>query len=77
MLKVRSKVKIVFPLGEQAVTKTMKKFHNKETTIKEEHIYRKKSSQFKSYILEDCKSDFGVDYEFCEEWLVPIESEVA
>ena len=77
MLKIGDKVKVVFPASDQASAETVKKYQGKVTTIKDVRIYRKgKSSQGRTYVLAGCRSDWGIDYEFVDDWLIPIKEEV-
>ena len=78
MLKIGDKVKVMLPVSDQAsAAATVKKYQNKVTVIKEVHIHKKgTSSQGRTYVLAGCKSDWGIDYEFVEDWLVPIDVEV-
>ena len=74
MLKVGDTVKVAFPPGEQTVFDALKKLEGQETIITEDRYYRKThSTTFHSFILAGCKSDRGIPYEFCEDWLEPIE----
>lgn len=74
MLKIGDRVKVFFPPGEQTVFDALKKFEGKVTVIKEDKYYRKThSTTFHAYILAGCKGSNGIDYEFCEEWLIPLD----
>lgn len=74
MLKTGDRVKVVFPLKDQIGIETIKRFHNMVTTVKEVHgIKAGKPLYGCSYTLVGCTSRYGVDYEFCEEWLVPLD----
>lgn len=77
MLQLGDKVRVVFPASDQASAETVKKYQDKVTIIKSIHIHKKgKSSQGRTYILAGCKSDWGIDYEFVEDWLIPIDEGV-
>ena len=77
MLKIGDRVKIFFPPGEQTVFADLKKFEGKVTVIKEDRYYRKDhSTSFHVYTLVGCKSDQGIPYEFCEDWLIPLDEGV-
>ena len=76
-MQIGDRVRIVFSLGEQTVFDSLRKFNDKVTTIEGEHYYKRGASSFKTYTLEGCKSRYGSDYEFLEEWLNPIDEVVA
>ena len=77
MLKIGDRVKVAFPPGEQTLFDDIKKFEGKVSVVKERRYYRKThSTTFYTYILAGCRSDWGISYEFCEEWLVPLDEEV-
>lgn len=77
MLQLGDKVRVMFPASDQASAETVKKYQDKVTIIKNIHIHKKgKSSQGRTYILAGCKSDWGIDYEFVEDWLIPIDEGV-
>lgn len=76
--QVGDKVKVMPPTNETTGAYTIEKFRGKVTTIKDVHVCRKgKSTLGTSYTLVGCKTDWGLDYSFCEEWLVLAEDEVA
>ena len=76
-MQIGDKVRIVFSLGEQTVFDSLRAFHNTVTTIEGEHYYKRGATSFKTYVLKGCKSRYGGDYEFLEEWLNPIDEGVA
>lgn len=71
MLTTGQRVKVMFPERELAVTPYMRQhFQGVETRIKEVVPVR---GAFKTYILEGCVSDFGNDFHFVDEWLIPLD----
>lgn len=73
MLRIGDRVKVMYPSGDVIGLEPIKCFQNKVTVVKGCHIYQKgKSSLGRSYTLAGCKSDYGIDYEFIEEWLIPL-----
>lgn len=75
--QIGDRVKVMFPPGEATGVETVRQFQNKVSIIKDVHINRKaKSTLGYSYTLLGCKTEWGIDYEFCEEWLVPMDEEV-
>lgn len=76
MLKKGQRVRVFIPSAEQTISKTMKRHHNKVTEIKEvvRHRAANKGTSY-TYKLENCKSNYGIYYEFMEEWLVPYDVE--
>lgn len=72
MLKTGDKVKVFIPSNEQSVSKAISEFNGTITFVKKRKVYRKNSSQYNFYTLDDCTSKFGNDYEFSEEWLIPL-----
>lgn len=71
--RIGDKVKVMFPQGDVVGTDVIRKYQNKVTIIKEIKTYHKGTSSLgRSYVLAGCRSDWGIDYEFIEEWLVPI-----
>lgn len=76
--KIGDKVKVMLPPNETVGANTVRQFQDKVSVIKDVHINRKtKSTLGHSYTLKGCKTDWGIDYEFCEEWLVPLDEGVA
>lgn len=76
MLPIGTKVKVMIPLAEQTVSDVMKQFNGTITEVVDYRYYRsKKSTAFYTYLLKDCESRYGNKYEFCQEWLIPLESE--
>lgn len=75
-MQIGDRVRIVFSLGEQTVFDSLRKFNNVVTTIEGERYYKRGASSFKTYTLKGCTSRYGNDYEFLEEWLMPIAEEV-
>lgn len=66
----------VMPPSDQVGVDTIKQFQGKVTLVKDVRIYRKENSMLgRGYTLLGCKTDWGIDYEFCEEWLVPVDDE--
>lgn len=77
MLKVGDRVKVVIPRGDVTGANIVKQFNGKVTVVKEvKTYYKSKSSLGRTFALAGCKSDWGIDYEFVEEWLVPLDEEV-
>lgn len=74
MLEIGDKVKVVMPIKELTLSQTMRMFHGRVTRITGEVVYTQFSSR-KTYLLEGCESDFGIPYEFHDEWLVPLDVE--
>ena len=67
----------MLPPNETIGANTVRQFQDKVTVVKAVKSYHKKSSMLGyAYILAGCKSDWGIDYQFCEEWLVPIDEGV-
>ena len=75
-LKIGDRVRVAYSLGEQTVFASMREFDNMVTTIEGERYYKRGASSFKTYTLKGCTSRYGNDYEFLEEWLMPITEEV-
>lgn len=73
MLKIGDRVKVMFPSNEQSITETMRTFQGKVTVIKKEHHFKNRTTAYKAFTLAGCKSDFGIDYLFLEDWLIPME----
>ena len=74
MLKIGSRVKVMLPLGERMGAETLSQYHGKVTVIKEIHTYHKGTSSLgRTFVLAGCKSDWGIDYEFLEDWLIPLD----
>lgn len=74
--QIGDRVKVVFPSGDLTGINTVKQFENVTTVVKSIHICRKgKSSLGYEYTLMGCKTDYGLDYHFCEQWLIPIGEE--
>lgn len=72
---IGDKVKVMLP-ADQIGTDTVKEFQGKVSVVEAVRYYRKGSSMLgRSYILLGCKSDWGIDYEFTEDWLVPLDDE--
>lgn len=68
---------MMFPLKEQINVGVIAQYQNKVTVIKGvRHYHKGASSLGNSYTLVGCKSAFGLDYEFCEDWLVPLDEGV-
>ena len=75
--KAGDKVKVMLPLGDSIGTNTVKQYHGKVAVIKAVKSYHKKSSMLGyAYTLTGCRSDWGIDLEFIEEWLVPMDEGV-
>lgn len=76
--KVGDRVRVMPPTNESTGVYTIEKFRGKVSTIKDVNVIRKgRSTLGISYTLEGCKTDWGLDYSFCEEWLVLANEEVA
>lgn len=74
MLKIGDKVKVMIPLGDRVGANTVKQYHGKVTVVKGINTYYKGTSSLgRSFLLVGCKSEHGIDYEFLEDWLVPLE----
>ena len=70
------RIKVVLPPGESTGANTVKQFDGKVTVIKGVNVVHKgKSTLGYDYMLLGCKTDWGLDYHFCEEWLVPMDEE--
>ena len=66
------RIKVVLPLGDSTGANTVKQFEGKVTVIKDVNVIHKgKSTLGYEYTLLGCKTDWGLDYHFCEEWLMP------
>ena len=77
MLKEGQMVQVVLPLKDTVGAETVADFKGVVTTVKEVKMYRKgRSTTFYSYTLHGCQSEYGIDLEFCEDWLVPLDDEV-
>lgn len=75
--KVGDKVKVMLPSGESTGTNTVEHLQGKASVIKDVRINRKgKSLLGYSYTLLGCKTKWGIDLEFCEEWLVSLDEGV-
>ena len=75
--KKGDRVKVMLPAGDSIGTSTVRQYNGKVTIIKVAKSYHKKSSTLGcAYTLMGCRSDWGIDLEFCEEWLVPIDEGV-
>lgn len=71
------RVRVMIPTGDTTGAYTVKQFNEKVTVIKGVHVVHKgKSTLGYEYTLIGCKTDWGLDYHFCEEWLMPIREEV-
>lgn len=66
---------VAFPPKETTVTKQVRKYDGKVTTITEVRTRMLKKFCISTYILKGCKTEFGLDYEFLREWLVPLDEE--
>lgn len=76
MLKIGDKVKIMIPPGDQVGANTVRQYNNTTAVIKDiRTFYKGKSSLGRTFILSECKSRFGIDYEFIEDWIVPLDEE--
>ena len=75
-MTIGSRVMIAFPPKETTITKQVRKYDGKVTTIAEVRTRMLKKFRISTYILKGCKSEFGLDYEFLREWLVPLDEEV-
>lgn len=72
--RIGQQVRVMLPPGESTGTNTVEHFQGKASVIKTVHINRKgKSLLGYSYTLLGCKTKWGIDLEFCEEWLVPLD----
>lgn len=67
---------VAFPPKETTVTKQARKFDGKVTTITKVRTRMLKKFCISTYVLKGCKTEFGLDYEFLREWLVPLDEEV-
>ena len=75
--QIGDRVKVMLPTNESTGANTVKQFQDKVTVIKDVHIARKgKSTLGTAYTLAGCKTDWGLPYWFCEEWLVPLDEGV-
>ena len=76
-LRIGDRVKVMLPLGDATGASTVKQYNGKVTVIKSVKSYHKKSSMLGyAYTLVGCRSDWGIDLEFIEDWLVPIDEGV-
>lgn len=76
--KKGDRVKVMLPSKEVTGVDTVKQFQGLESVIKDVSInYKLKSAYGYSYTLKGCKTDWGLPYWFCEDWLVPIDEGVA
>lgn len=78
MLKKGTRVKIMIPLSEATVSKTLKKLNGTETEVTEWRYYKVKNrgTTFYTYSLKGCVGKNNKPYEFCAEWLIPLDEEV-
>lgn len=60
---------MVMVLPKESTAQYLRKFNGQTFTIK--RTMHHKGSQ-NTYYLEGCKTDVGTDYEFHEDWIVPI-----
>ena len=67
---------VAFPPKETTVTKQVRKYDGKVTTITEVRTRMLKKFCISTYILKGCTTEFGLPYEFLREWLVPLDEEV-
>lgn len=75
-MTIGSTVMVAYPTKETTVTKKMKEFDGKITTIIKVRTLKVKQWSTPIYTLRGCKTEFGNDYEFLREWLVPLDEEV-
>lgn len=69
--RIGDKVKVVIPPGDVTGTDAVKKYQGKVTVVKTIKTYHKGSSTLgRTVILAGCRSDWGIDYEFLEDWLI-------
>lgn len=73
-LRIGQKVQVMLPKDQTGVN-TVKQFQGKISKIKSICIYKNGNTRYYSYTLAGCKSDWGIDYEFAEDWLVPLDDE--
>lgn len=59
------------PVGEQTISEAMRSFNGRTARIKTARHYPK--GGVNTYTLEHCHSKYGIDYEFIEDWLVPMD----
>lgn len=72
IMRTGDRVKVM-PPRDQVGVDTIERFRGKVTVIKGVKDYRKGSSYYgRTYFLVGCKNDWGMDLEFCEEWLIPL-----
>lgn len=67
-------VKVHLPSGESAVTMGMRHFNKVETAVSRVHHIK---NGWNVYELYGCVSTLGVPFTFIDEWLIPLEEEVA
>lgn len=77
LLRKGERVLVSIPQGEITASLALRKFDNKITTVKSVNWHRHATTSFVSYNLEGCQSGFGNYYEFCPDWLIPLDNEVA
>ena len=64
------------PLKETTISRTMRQFNGKVTTIRRGYSRMLKGMLVRTYTLDGCESEYGIPYEFIRDWLVPLEDEV-
>lgn len=69
MFKAGDKVIVAMPSHEAGIVSGMRRFKGRTMTVEKVIKYAKYSGH--AYILADCKSGYGIDYEWCEDWLLP------
>lgn len=72
-LRIGDKVRVMFSLKELPTIGVIRQYQGKATVVKGvKHYHKGTSSLGYAYTLVGCKSAFGIDYEFTEDWLVPM-----
>lgn len=78
MLKIGSRVKVMIPPKAQSSAGAVRQYHGKVMVIKTaKSHYDGKCSFGNTYELLGCRSDYGKPFTFPEEWLIPLDNEVA
>lgn len=78
MLKAGQRVRVFLDEKTRTIYNLpIRNYHNKVSKIVGMNYYKQASmGMHHTYYLEGFRSRYGVPYEFCEEWLIPIDVEV-
>lgn len=74
-MTIGSRVMVAYPTKDVAITDKMRKFNGKITTVSKVCVKRPKNWTVTTYHLNGCVTDYGIPYEFCREWLVPLDND--